>query len=454
MAREPARHRPGPARRGALLLLLVTALLVGMAVAAPAGLAQTPGDCDQLTGPARVACDASAQPGQDQGGPGLGDRIRDAASGLVGGVVTNSMEVVMQGLAGTVGSAAAWVLERLGGLLAATTGPHVGAAWYRQRYHLVLALAATLTVPMLLLGVIQNILRGDGIRGLLSILGHLGVAGIFSGVAPAIVLLLLALTDWMSLAVGGDPAEFNAAMQQVATRVGGIFGGAGVVTGNPAVPVFLLLVTALLVLSGAVVVWLELILRIAAIDVAVLFLPLGFGAMVWPELRRWGKRLIEVIAALVFSKFFIVAIISLALQGLAGGEVGSEFAAQPGQGQSGLGGEVGLLVVSAAMLLLAALTPVAMLKFVPVIEGTISSAYLRSHISEIRSTTGLSTAQGVTTSVATARAINAWGTLRGQPDPGKWDAAEAARRDREASRRLSRMRWRPPPGQGRRAGRG
>ena len=82
---------------------------------------------------------------------------------------------------------------------------------------------------------------------------------------------------------------------------------------------FGVLLAAIIVVVGAISIWIELILRSAAIYIAVLFLPIGFGAMVWPRGWAWCKRLIEFLIAIIFAKVFIVAIINLAAAGLAGG---------------------------------------------------------------------------------------------------------------------------------------
>ena len=57
--------------------------------------------------------------------------------------------------------------------------------------------------------------------------------------------------------------------------------------------------------------WLELLLRAAAVYVIVLMLPLAFAALVWPARRIWAVRAVEVLVALILSKFLIVAVLSL-----------------------------------------------------------------------------------------------------------------------------------------------
>ena len=52
-------------------------------------------------------------------------------------------------------------------------------------------------------------------------------------------------------------------------------------------------------------------MREAAVYVVVLMLPLAFAALVWPARRIWAVRAVELLVALILSKFAIVAVLSL-----------------------------------------------------------------------------------------------------------------------------------------------
>jgi enamine deaminase RidA (YjgF/YER057c/UK114 family) len=133
--------------------------------------------------------------------------------------------------------------------------------------------------------------------------------------------------------------------------------GAG--TLNPAAPVFGVLLGALIVVLGALSIWLELLLRAAAIYISVLFLPLALAAMIWPAGWRWCRRLIEFLIAIIFAKVFIVAIINLAAAGLARGGLGDKFEG---------------VLAGGALLLMAAFTPIALLKLIPLAEAAVVTA--------------------------------------------------------------------------------
>ena len=156
---------------------------------------------------------------------------------------------------------------------------------------------------------------------------------------------LLAVTDALSAAVGegvgGDVSD-------IFDSVGRTLGPAG-----PAAPSFAIFFGALLLLIGSFFVWLELLVRAAAVTVSVFFLPLILAGLVWPATMRWTRRLIETLVALILSKFVIVAVISLATAALA----------DPGRG--GFGAVMG----GAALMLMAAFSPIALLKLMPLVEG-------------------------------------------------------------------------------------
>ena len=108
------------------------------------------------------------------------------------------------------------------------------------------------------------------------------------------------------------------------------------------------------VLAGLLL-WVELVLRAAAIYVAVLFLPLALAAFIWPVTAHWSRRLAETLAALVLSKFVVVAVLALGFYAFQSGALG----------QSVGGG----LVPGASLLLLAAFAPYVLLRLVPLAEA-------------------------------------------------------------------------------------
>ena len=138
------------------------------------------------------------------------------------------------------------------------------------------------------------------------------------------------------------------------TDVGKSLSTLGAATGNPAVPLFAVFLGGLIAAIGAFFVWVELLIRSAAIYVTVLFLPFTFVAMIWPSTAKWCRRLVELLFAVIVSKFVIVAIMALAAAGLGQSRADDAF-----QG----------VLAGTALMLLAALSPLALLRLIPLAEA-------------------------------------------------------------------------------------
>jgi hypothetical protein len=219
-----------------------------------------------------------------------------------------------------------------------------------------LALAVIIALPILLVSVAQSIVRADGMQAIRSAFVFLPLAAILSAVGPAMAQMLINISDWMSNILGGNAAEDA---QKFMSDAGGALASLGAGSVNPAAPVFGVLLGALVITLGALSIWLELLLRAAAIYISVLFLPLALAAMIWPAGWRWCRRLIEFLIAIIFAKVFIVAIINLAAAGLARGGLGDKFEG---------------VLAGGALLLMAAFTPIALLKLIPLAEAAVVTA--------------------------------------------------------------------------------
>ena len=109
----------------------------------------------------------------------------------------------------------------------------------------------------------------------------------------------------------------------VKALLAGVTKGLIAAVGDPTMATFVLLMVGLLVAAAAFVLWLELLVRAAAVYVAVLFLPLALATLVWPSVSHWCRRLVETLAALILSKFVIVATLSLAAGAVSSGTAGT-----------------------------------------------------------------------------------------------------------------------------------
>ena len=126
-----------------------------------------------------------------------------------------------------------------------------------------------------------------------------------------------------------------------------------------AVPLFGVFLGAIILAIGAFVLWLEMVIRDAAIYIALFFVPLTFVAMIWPATSRYARRLVEFLIAVILAKFVIVAIIGLASAAIT--NAGATGAADDGQ-------MFERMIAGAALLVLAAWSPFALLRLIPMME--------------------------------------------------------------------------------------
>jgi hypothetical protein len=362
--------------------LVVALTAVALVAAAPDAHAQTPfvnpvclvGACDEDddqkesrdTGcalPATLVC--------------AGGTIVDEAFDTVGGAAQAGLEVagdaVMGGLTNWVAGGAAWLLQRASRLLDRSTRPALGSTWFRQQYRTMIGLAIALSLLFLLCALLDATLHQDPRTLVRSALVALPVSILLCFAAVTLVEAALALTDWMSAAV----------LHRFERDTGEFFGDIGDVlvpsslSGSP-LPGFLLFLGALFTALATFVVWLELIMREAAIYVAVAFLPLCFVAMVWKRTAHWCRKLVELLAAIILAKLTIAVAIALA-------------AGAMGNARGGEGGLTALMA-GCAVMLIAALTPWLLMRLVPIAEA---AGHLALHRGSVRS--AVSAAPGVRT---------------------------------------------------------
>jgi hypothetical protein len=351
-------------RAWARWLLVLAGLLVASLLLAPAAQADPatqPGQTQTQPADPGKQCDTIQNPVTRNickvGATNPAKAVTGAATGAAGNLVASAGDSALRSFTSAVASAGKWFLNKVGSLINGTTSPNVvSAGWFTSQYRVMLALAVLIALPVLFVSVAQSVVRADGMQALRSAFIYLPIAGILSAVGPALAQMLINASDWMSAALG---ANASADAQRFMNDAGTALAGLGAGTVNPAAPVFGVLLGAMIVVLGAFSIWLELLLRAAAIYISVLFLPFALAAMIWPAGWRWCKRLIEFLIAIIFAKVFIVAIVNLAAAGLARGGLGDKFEG---------------VLAGGALLLMAAFTPVALLKLIPLAEAAVVTA--------------------------------------------------------------------------------
>ncbi len=274
--------------------------------------------------------------------------------GSIGGSIASSgFEAVLSGISQWVASGAEWLLGQIGAVLSATTTVDVGASWFRTHYGQMTALAGVVILPMLLASTLQAVVRQNPGQLVRTYLVQLPLALLLAVVAIQLVILSLSATDAMSDAVAGGTGA------DVASLLSGVTTGLVAAAADPTIASFVLLLIALLIAVAAFVLWLELLIRAAAVYVAVLFLPLALATLVWPAVSHWCRRLVETLAALILSKFVIVATLSLAAGAVSSGTAGN--------GTHGSG--FSSVLAGGALLVMATFVPFAILRMIPAVEA-------------------------------------------------------------------------------------
>jgi hypothetical protein len=300
---------------------------------------------------------AAAAPGKCEA-PIVADWVCEAgktALGAAGNVVTAPVRAAAGGamdmLTSWVASSAQWLLAKVVGFIDTSTSPDLDAEWFRERYDLMVGIGLFVLLPILVLAIARSLLAQDPRQLFRCFWPYLPGAVLGMFVAVQLTQTLLVLTDQLSAAVSANVADDTT---RVFESVGATVARAPS-AGGPGAPSFVIFIAALFLIIGAFFVWLELLVRSAAVTVSVFFLPLIFTGAVWPNAgSRMARRLIETLFALIVSKFVIVGVISLA----------TAVMADPG------GGGFGTVMGAVALMAMAAFAPFAILKLIPVVESS------------------------------------------------------------------------------------
>lgn len=277
------------------------------------------------------------------------DPIIPLAKGLlnpVGSLTNDAVNSVLGQVGKWVAQGTSWMLSQLAGGLSQAVSPQLSAAAFTEHLRVIATLSATVMVPLLLVAVVQAMIHQD-LSGLFRlVVVRVPAAILLSITAVQMVQLGLSLTDYASNEVAnaaGFPPE------QVLSQLGDNL------TNAPSDwPTFAALCIGVLLFVGAIMLWLELMVRSAAITAAALFLPLVLAASIWPVTAAWARRLAETLVALILSKLVIVAVLATGTSMVVAAD-----------GSATIGG----LVAGAALIVLATFCPFALLRLVPFVEA-------------------------------------------------------------------------------------
>jgi hypothetical protein len=188
-------------------------------------------------------------------------------------------------------------------------------------------------------------MRSDLTLLLRAAFGYLPLGLLAVSIAAPLTTLLLSASDELSGLITGATGSAPAS---ALGKIGLVAGGLGAVSRST----FIVFFVGLLTVAVTIILWIELLIRAAAVYVVVLMLPLFFAALVWPARRVWAIRAVELLVALILSKFTIVAVLSLGAAAI---------------GHGVLPGVTGSLA-GATLVLLAACSPWALMRLLPMHE--------------------------------------------------------------------------------------
>ncbi|HET7487953.1 MAG TPA: hypothetical protein VFJ85_08495 [Acidimicrobiales bacterium] len=294
---------------------------------------------------------------------GLKGAGAQAAGGLFGSVV--------HGMTSWVMDAVMWVVGAVFRYLAGATGPDVRADWFLRPsgpYATMVQLAAVLLVGFVLVGITQGVLAGD-VGGMLRRVGfELPAAVLAMAALVTLTQSFIALTDALS---NGLLGRFDTDASAFVHAVNGLAAMAG-----PGVQSLVVVLLGLVAVLAGLVVVAELVVRAALVYIVVALAPLVFAAQVWPALRSAGRKLIELLVALVVSKLVIALALSVAAAAAVGaGQAQSanappapEVQASSSEGAS-VGQAVGILLAAGAAFGVAAFSPLLVTRLLPLTEA-------------------------------------------------------------------------------------
>src|SRR3954468_23672156 len=352
--------------RGLRLLSLIFALAVIASAVPAAANAQGVGP-DADSGGATVDNEAKAKEEKKKKKDDFGDKCRpgipivdDVAEGAcdvgkgAAETVTGAPGDIAKSVAGGaldqatkwMTDAATWTTKQIATGIQKTSTPELKASWYRERFGSMIALGLGLAALVTMMALASAAIRRDP-EALGATIYGMFRAGLGTGLVLVLTALALGVADEISNTMAGETMGKNAG--QFWNDVGDAwgqdnFGGFG----SSAIAFFFAFVQ---VIAGLLV-WIEMLLRSAAIYIAVLFLPAALAASIWPPLREWESRLVKVLFVLIAMKPVVITVLALAGHAAAAAIMGEAR------------GDVGVMLAAIVIFALAACVPWALMTLV------------------------------------------------------------------------------------------
>ena len=344
--------------RARRLLAIALTALVAMSVSVGTAVAQTggtdPGASPEQSDNNKKDDDFGDKcrpgiPGIDQiaeGACDVGKGAIDDVTGAPGKIAEGAATGALNQLTEWMTDAATWTTKQIATGIQKTSTPELKASWYKERFGSMVALGLGLAALVTMMALASAAIRRDP-EALGATVYGMFRAGLGTGLVLVLTVLAVGVADEISNAIAGETLGQGAG--QFWNDVGDAWGKdnfAGF--GSAAIAFFFAFVQ---VIAGLLV-WIEMLLRSAAIYIAVLFLPAALAASIWPPLREWESRLVKVLFVLIAMKPVIITVLSLAGHAAA--------AAITGEAR----GDVGVMLAAIVIFALAACVPWALMTLV------------------------------------------------------------------------------------------
>lgn len=336
----------GAARAVAAALLIGIAVLVGAPRAfAASGVA----DARAAEAPAMLPPVIPAPIHEpDIGGlPCLPGLLCDPLGGLGAEAVHDATDAVFAEFGNLIADGLTSELQLVAADITQTTKVDLNSQWFESHADALRGLAVVILLPLMMVGLISAIIHRDASQLVRAGGVYVPVAIVGGVVAITLTATAINLTDSLTSAVTGDlGGNTDQALSALRSAIVAVSKAVAPGTGFT-----LAMLVMLILFVGAMLIWIELLLRTSAIYVVVLFLPIAMSGLVWRGTVHWTRRMIEILVALILSKFVIVVVIDLA------------------SGMITANDGVTTILQGATLLLLAALAPFTLLRLVPIVEA-------------------------------------------------------------------------------------
>jgi hypothetical protein len=288
-------------------------------------------------GPTKLACKAAG---------GVVGAVTGAPGGIAQGVAEKAAASALDQATKWMTDAATWTTKRISAGIEKTSTPELEAGWYRERFDSMIALGLGLAGLVTMMALASAAIRRDP-EALGATVYGMFRAGLGTGLVLVLTVFALGVADEIANAMASETMGENAG--RFWNDVGDAWGRDNFAGFGSSAIAFLF---AFVQVIAGLLVWIEMLLRSAAIYIAVLFLPAALAASIWPPLREWETRLVKVLFVLIAMKPVIITVLSLAGHAAA--------AAITGEAR----GDVGVMLAAIVIFALAACSPWALMTLV------------------------------------------------------------------------------------------